>query len=96
MKKISIPFVILAAATLAACGSPQVRTDSADQVVYVTPVPNSSLRSGGGKVTELVDPTGPINGISWQRMTLKMNDGSFQIVDRRGHQIAMGAEVYVR
>jgi hypothetical protein len=96
MNKLAIPLVILAAATLSACGAPQVRAVNADATVFVTPVPGSSVRSGPGKIVELLDPTGPINGISWQRMTLKMDDGSYQIVDRRGHQVAMNSEVYVR
>jgi len=84
----------LAAATLAACGGPQVRTDTSQS--YVSPVPNSSLRTGTGKVTVLLDPTGPVDAITWQRMTLKMQDGSEQIVDRRGHQVAMGETVRVQ
>ena len=94
MKKLTISLSLLAAATLAACGNPQVRT--ADSELYVTPVTNASLRAGSGKVVELMDPTGPVNGISWQRMTLLMADGSTQIVDRRGQQVAMGANVRVR
>ena len=96
MKKLSIPLCLLAAATLAACGSPQVRTASADSAVYVSPVPGTSLRPGPGKVAVLMDPTGPVDGISWQRMTLNMEDGSTQIVDRRGVQVAWGEHVVVR
>jgi hypothetical protein len=94
MKKLTIPLALIAAATLAACGSPQVRT--ANSEIYVTPVAGSTVRAGSGKIVELLDPTGPVNGISWQRMTLKMHDGSMQIVDRRGEQLAMGTQVQVR
>lgn len=96
MKKLAIPICLLAAATLAACGSQQIQTARADSAVYVSPVPGSSLRTGTGKVAVLMDPTGPVDGISWQRMTLKMDDGSSQIVDRRGAQVAWGEHVQVR
>jgi hypothetical protein len=91
MKKLSLS--LLAAATLAACGTNAVRTDSA---VYVTPVPNADVRAGNGKIMELLDPTGPVNGVSWQRMALRMDDGSLQVLDRRGQQVAMGETVRVR
>ncbi len=96
MNKLAIPLCLLAAATLSACGAPQTRAVIADAPIYVTPVPGSSVRSGPGKIVELLDPTGPVNGVSWQRMTLKMDDGSYQIVDRRGRQVAMGSDVIVR
>jgi hypothetical protein len=95
MKKLSIPMCLLAAATLAACGTPDVRSDSAS-AIYVTPVPGADVRAGSGKIMELLDPTGPVNGISWQRMALRMDDGSMQILDRRGPQVAMGETVRVR
>ena len=96
MKKIAIPLSLLAIATLGACGNQQVRTESADSTVYVTPVTGSTVRAGRGRVAVLMDPTGPVDGISWQRMTLNMDDGSSQIVDRRGHQVAWGEHVRVR
>ena len=95
MKKLSIPLSLLAAATLAACGTPDVRSDSAS-AIYVTPVPNAQVRTGSGKVMELLDPAGPVNGISWQRMALRMDDGSLQVLDRRGPQVAMGETVRVQ
>jgi hypothetical protein len=94
MKKLAIPFCLFAAATLAACGTPEVRSDSAES--FVNPVANSTLRTGVGKVVVLTDPTGPVDAISWQRMTLRMLDGGMQTVDRRGHQVAMGENVRVR
>ena len=97
MKKLAIPLSLVAVAALAACASPQVQqTSNLESATFVTPVPNSGVRPGSGKVMVLLDPTGPIDGISWQRMTLQMQDGSTQIVDRRGHQVAMGARVQVR
>lgn len=95
MKKLAIPLSLLAIATLAACGSPQARTDLSDSAVYVTPVAGASVRPGTGKIMELLDPTGPIDAISWQRMAVHMDDGSMQILDRRGHQVAMGSTVRV-
>jgi hypothetical protein len=96
MKKLAIPLSLLAVASLAACGNQQVRTDSSETVAYVPPVPGASVRAGSGKIMVLMDPAGPVNGISWQRMTLKMDDGSTQIIDRRGPQVAMGETVRVR
>ena len=96
MKKLAIPLSLLAIATLGACGNPQARTDLSDSAVYVTPVAGASVRPGSGKIMELLDPTGPVDAISWQRMTLNMDDGSSQIIDRRGHQVAWGEHVRVR
>lgn len=94
MKKFAIPLSLALAATLAACGSPQPRSDSAES--FVNPVAGSTMQTGNGKVVVLTDPTGPIDAISWQRMTLQMDNGGFQTVDRRGHQVAMGERVRVR
>jgi hypothetical protein len=96
MKKLAIPLSLLALATLAACGNQQVRTADADSALYVTPVAGASVRPGSGKIMELLDPTGPVDGISWQRMAVRMDDGSMQVLDRRGHQVAMGSTVRVR
>jgi len=93
MKKLAIPLSLLAIATLAACSSPAIREDTAQ---YVSPVTSSPVRAGRGKVVYLMDPTGPVDGISWQRMTLAMDDGSSQIVDRRGRQVAWGEHLRVR
>ena len=96
MNKFTLPLTLIAAATLAACGSQQVRTPASDPVVFVSPVKDAPVRPGNGKIVVLLDPTGPVNGISWQRMTLRMQDGSHQIVDRRGYQLAFGQNVEVR
>ena len=93
MNKLTIPLCLLAAATLAACGNQQVRTAEAEaSYTYV----GGDVRPGNGRVAYLMDPTGPVDGISWQRMTLNMDDGTQQLIDRRGKQIAMGEHVRLR
>ena len=97
MKKLSIPLCLIAAATLSACAtSTQGPKPFVQPEAFANPVPATSLRTGPGKVIVLLDPTGPVDALTWQRMTLQMNDGSNQIVDRRGHQVAMGERVVVR
>jgi len=94
MKKLTLPLTLLAAATLAACGSPQMRSES---MAYSAPADTTPARSGYGKVaSDLVDPNGPVNAISEQRMTLTMQDGSTQVIDRRGHQVAVGERIWVK
>jgi hypothetical protein len=101
MRKFTIPFALAATATLAACGHTEVRTAAAGApTVYVAPVEaqaatRAALRPGFGKVVYLVDPTGPIDGISWQYMTVRMQDGSLQDVAKRGRQIPWGAKVTI-
>jgi hypothetical protein len=103
MNKLSIPLCLLAAATLAACGNNPLRDErarasevqAADTSYFVSPTQNP-LRTGKGKIVTLLDPRGPVEGISWQRMTLRMEDGSEQIVDRQGRQVAWGENVHVR
>ena len=93
MNKFTIPLCLLAAATLAACGNQQVRTAEAEQnYTYVS----GDVRPGNGRVAYLLDPAGPVDGISWQRMTLNMDDGTKQNIDRRGKQVAMGEHVRLR
>jgi len=53
-------------------------------------------RPGTGKVVYIVDPTGPVNGISTQYVTLKMDDGSTQYIKLSGRQIAMGEHLRIR
>ena len=53
-------------------------------------------RPGTGKVVYIVDPTGPVNGISTQYLTLKMDDGSTQNLKLSGRQIAMGEHLRIR
>ncbi len=96
MKKLTLPLIVLAAATLGACSSgPQVRTTSTGGEIYAAP-PGMTARAGVGKVADLVDPMGPVAGTSTQRMTLRMEDGSEQVIDRRGPQLAYGERVRVR
>lgn len=97
MKKLAIPLSLAVVAMLAACGGPQVKTAAfSEPATFVAPMAGGSLRTGPGKVIVLTDPAGPVDAISWQRMTLQMGDNSMQVVDRRGHQVAMGERVLVR
>ena len=95
MKKLSLPLIVLAAATLGACSSTPVHMTSTAGEIYTSP-PGRTAYIGTGKVTDLVDPMGPVAGISTQRMTLLMQDGSYQVIDRRGPELAMGERVRVR
>jgi len=102
MNKLTVPFALAAACTLAACAGHRevVHTAAAGApTIYTAPVqsasPAASLRTGTGKVVYLVDPTGPIDGISTQYMTLRMSDGSMQDVAKRGRQIPWGAKVTI-
>jgi hypothetical protein len=81
------------------------RSDRADRAyrsaavepAYAAPAESTTpLRNGNGRVAYLVDPNGPINGISTQRITLHMDDGSMQTIDRRGKQVALGEHVRLR
>jgi hypothetical protein len=85
---------LVAVALLAACGTMR---DMRDSVTYA-PIGDtvaSQLRTGTGKVSYVVDPTGPVDGISAQHLVLNMDDGSQQHVQRRGQQIAMGEHVRI-
>jgi uncharacterized protein YceK len=91
MKKLTLPIIVIAVATLSACST--VR-DMRAAVTYSPVEPTvSALKPGSGKVATILDPTGPVNGISTQYLTIKMDDGSTQNVVRRGEQIAMGEHV---
>jgi hypothetical protein len=96
MNKLAIPLSLAAAVTLAACGSQEVRTSNSESVPYASSADSTPLRAGSGKVAYVVDPAGPVNGISTQRLTLHMNDGSMQMLDRRGEQVALGEHVRLR
>ena len=94
MKKLTLPLTLVAVAMLAACGTMR---DMRDSVTYA-PIGDTvatQLRPGSGKVSHVVDPTGPIDGISSQRLVLNMDDGTQQNVERRGQQIAMGEHVNI-
>ncbi len=99
MKKIAIPLSLIAAATLAACGGPAYVQPAASAAPYYVPAGNqvtSMPPNSVGKIVYLVDPTGPIDGISWQRMWLEMPDGSRPVIDVRGHQYAKGETIRFR
>jgi hypothetical protein len=95
MNKFTIPLSLIAAATLAGCGTYQARMTASDPAYAASPV-SSPVRPGSGRVAYLVDPAGPVNGISTQRITLHMTDGSTQVIDRRGQQVALGEHVRLR
>jgi len=95
MNKLTISLSLAAVATLSACGAHQARVAGSDQP-YAASIDSTPLRPGSGKVAYLVDPNGPVNGISTQRLTLHMEDGSSQVMDRRGKQLALGEHVQVR
>jgi hypothetical protein len=79
MNKFTIPLTLLAAATLA-CRSQKSEGEAPE--TFDSPVPANELRMGKGKIVVLwirpVRWTPP-----WQRMTLRMEDGTTRIVDRR-------------
>ena len=92
MKKIIVPFALVAIAALSACSS--VREMRSATYAPVEPTV-TSLRTGNGKVATALDPTGPVNGISTQYLTIRMDDGTVQTVERRGQQIAIGEHVTI-
>ena len=98
MKNLTIPLALIAAATLAACAS---NRDAVTVIGTATLAPtettvNAAPRPGYGKVIVLVDPTGPVNAVTTQFMTLRMEDGSMQTIAQRGHQVANGERVLIR
>jgi hypothetical protein len=94
MNKLAIPLSLAVSATLAGCaGQPVASTPSAQVAPVATAENFTSPRPGPGTVTYLVDPTGPVDGISVQHVTLQMDDGSQQVYSRRGQQIALGSRV---
>jgi hypothetical protein len=95
MKNLTLPLSLAAAAMLGACSSSPVHTTNTAGEIYTAP-PGRTAQIGTGKVTDLVDPMGPVAGIATQRMTLLMQDGSYQVIDRRGPELAMGERVRVR
>jgi len=101
MKKLAIPLSLAVAATLAACAGTRDtvsgRSSETGFVASAVTVPASgTVRAGAGRVAFVVDPNGPVDGISSQRLTVNMQDGSTQFVDWRGKQVAIGEKVVVR
>jgi hypothetical protein len=91
MNKLAISLSLAMAATLAGCAGQPVSSTPSVQVA--TAENFTPPRPGPGTVTYLVDPTGPVGGISVQHVTLQMDDGSQQLYSRRGQQIALGSRV---
>lgn len=101
MTKLAIPLSLVAAATLAACGGlPESRSMDSGTTVHVVPAGTTgtldAARPGSARIVYLSDPTGPINGISDQHLTLRMTDGSIQTITTRGPQFALGQRVQIR
>jgi uncharacterized protein YceK len=91
MKNLTLPIIVIAVATLSACST--VR-DMHAAVTYAPSEPTvSALTPGTGKVATILDPTGPVDGISTQYLTIKMDNGPTQNVVRKGQQIAVGEHV---
>ncbi len=66
-------------------------------MVYSGPVPiPGAARTGSGKVSLLTDLSGPVANVSTQRVTLRMNDGSWQTIDVRGVQLTLGEAIAIR
>lgn len=101
MNKLTLPLSLLAAATLAACAGAQqtqvLGTVDSTYVASAGTVQNTgpSVRTGKGKVAYLVDKDGPVNGVSTQRVTMHMNDGTTQVIETRGAQLAMGEHIRI-
>lgn len=101
-KKLLIPLSIAAAATLAACGGQPYRSASSETGAYAYAAPadpqvsGANLVAGRGKVAYVVDPTGPVAGVSTQRIVLHMDNGAMQDIVRRGDQLALGEHVVLR
>ena len=99
MKKATFSLSLIAAATLAACASPQptqvLGTADSTVVASTGTVTAASVRTGKGKIAYLVDPTGPINGVSTQYVVLHMSDGTSQSITTRGGQLTMGEHIRI-
>jgi hypothetical protein len=108
IKKLAIPLSLAAMATLAACSHgtrmqeqaearPTQVLGTADSTLVASSgtVSAASVRTGKGKVAYLVDPTGPINGVSTQYVILHMSDGTSQSLTTRGAQLTMGEHIRI-
>ena len=109
MKKLPvIALSLIGAATLAACGGRPYKEPVAVAPVYypsgvaVIAAPGAYvetvavLRPGFGRVeatTPVVYTTGAPTGM--QRLTLRMDDGSLQVLDSRGPNIVVGERVEI-
>ena len=99
MKKATFAFSLIAAATLTACvgAGPTQVLGTADSTVVASAgtATAASVRPGDGKVVYLVDPTGPVNGVSTQYVILNMSDGTQQSLTTRGAQLTMGEHITI-
>ena len=93
MNKLTISLSLAAAAMLAACGSPNRLVSDSRPTYVAVPIAEANVRPGVGKVVLVVDRTGPVRSVSTQVLTVRMRDGSNQIVTQTGPQIEIGEEV---
>ena len=101
MKKLALPLSLAMAATLAACaGTHDTAVVGSAENTYVASSgavsSSETVRPGVGRVMYLTDLTGPVADISAQRVTLRMSDGTSQIVNVRGEQLRMGESIRIR
>jgi hypothetical protein len=95
MRKLPISLVLAAAATLAACATEP--RPPAPSVAVSPPAPVAdALRPGYGRVsivTTVVYPNSTFPGMF--RLTLRMDDGTVQVVDTRGPAIPLDERVEI-
>ncbi len=97
MKKVSaIALSLVAAATLAGCGGRSYEASATPAptvaIVYTTPL----LRPGFGRIETMqrvVDANGAWTG--YRRFSLRMDDGSEQVLDTKGPDIVLGERVEI-
>lgn len=97
MKKYPILLALAGAATLAACGGTyQAQVGPAPQAGVVVVETTPMLRSGYGRVESITPVTynnGAVTG--YNRLGLRMDDGSWQAVDTRGPRLVIGERVEI-
>jgi uncharacterized lipoprotein YmbA len=97
MRKLPISLSLAAAATLAGCGGHEVRPAPTVALEAPAPAPAADvLRPGYGRVTDVtavVYPNSTSRGMF--RLTLRMDDGTVQVVDTRGPAIPLDERVEI-
>ena len=95
MRKLPISLLLAAAATLAACGGHEVRP--APAVALEAPAPAAYvLRPGYGRVADVTAVVYPHStSRAMFRLTLRMDDGSIQVIDTRGPAISIDERVEI-
>jgi hypothetical protein len=96
MRKLPIFLSLAAAATLAACAGQEPRPPAPAVAVNPPAAVAYALRPGYGRVsnvTTVVYPNSASPGMF--RLTLRMDDGTVQVVDTRGPAIPLDARVEI-